>query len=529
MVIHGWSAVPYWDQWDDLILDPKQVFSPWLYSQHNEHRLLFPRLLFAIDTFVFNGTNKFNYFCNLALPLVLASLILWVARGHSSRKPADTFWIAGIVLTMLFSAMQFENFLWGFQVQFFLVEVAAVASICCIVLSRHSLLSVGGSVAFSTISTYSLASGVIVPLLAIALAFWAGRSKAQIAVLGVAAATLLGVYLIGYASPDYHLHPLRILLRRDLLVYVAAELGNPLGQLLRLSYHRHYTHFYIAFGALGFVSFVAITLIYFRRGCGRAQLVFLGIAAFAVGVTVLTAVGRIRLGVGSASATRYASPMLLFWLSLAMLGILETERRPRLRPVAIGVSGLVLFALAHAQSSFVKTGLAWVQPRWGATAALLADVDDADALGGAYPNPNLERRLAAELRTQRLSIFADDWSTWLGAPLSDHVRIGDPTECRGGIDRVERLPVSGPRAEWRVSGWAWDNSRDAPPVRIAIADSAGRVVGYALAGFSAPPARPRHSGWRGDFTAGDARSITAYALVDRGRAACPVTLWAAAP
>lgn len=39
MVIHGWSAVPYWDQWDDLILSPKQVFSPWLYSQHNEHRI----------------------------------------------------------------------------------------------------------------------------------------------------------------------------------------------------------------------------------------------------------------------------------------------------------------------------------------------------------------------------------------------------------------------------------------------------------------------------------------------------------
>src|SRR5487761_455533 len=102
MVIHGWSALPYWDQWDELIFSPKQVFSPWLYSQHNEHRILFPRLLFAIDTFVFAETNKFNFFCDVALPLGLAGLIVHVARRHVSSALTDTLWIAGIVLTVLF-------------------------------------------------------------------------------------------------------------------------------------------------------------------------------------------------------------------------------------------------------------------------------------------------------------------------------------------------------------------------------------------------------------------------------------------
>ncbi len=136
MVIHGWSAAPYWDQWDELILSPKKVFSPWLYSQHNEHRILFPRLIFAIDTFAFAETNKFDFFCNVALPLALAGLIVHVARRHGSRSLAETLWIAGIVLTVLFSAMQFENFVWGFQVQFFGVELAAVASIACLALGR---------------------------------------------------------------------------------------------------------------------------------------------------------------------------------------------------------------------------------------------------------------------------------------------------------------------------------------------------------------------------------------------------------
>ena len=85
MAIRGWSSVPYLDQWDSLIFSAGQVFSPWLYAQHNEHRILFPRLLFAIDTFAFAETNKFNYFCNSALPLGMASLVIYIAHKHVSR------------------------------------------------------------------------------------------------------------------------------------------------------------------------------------------------------------------------------------------------------------------------------------------------------------------------------------------------------------------------------------------------------------------------------------------------------------
>ena len=202
LVIHSWSAVPYWDQWDELILSPGKVFSPWLYSQHNEHRILFPRLLFAIDTFAFAETNKFNFFCNVALPLTLVGLIVHVARRHVSRGLTDTLWIAGIVLTVLFSAIQYENFVWGFQVQFFGVELAAVASIASLALGRGAWPSLAAAIAFSTIAVYTLASGMVVPFLAIPVALWAGRSKAQVAVLAVAAAVLLALYLHGYVSPS---------------------------------------------------------------------------------------------------------------------------------------------------------------------------------------------------------------------------------------------------------------------------------------------------------------------------------------
>jgi hypothetical protein len=547
MVIHSWSAVPYWDQWDELILSPKQVFSPWIYSQHNEHRILFPRLLFAIDTFAFAETNKFNFFCNVALPLALAGLIVHVARRHVSRGLSDTLWIAGIVLTVLFSAIQYENFIWGFQVQFFGVELAAVASIASLAVGRGAWVSLIAAMALSAIAVYTLASGIIVPFLAIPVALWAGRSKAQIAVLGLAAVALLASYLHGYVPPSGHSDPLRTLLRPELPIYAAVELGNPFGQLLRGVRAAHYLYWDCAFGTLGFALFAVAALIYLPRGrsIGQPGLVFLGTAALMVGVVFLTALGRLKFGLDQALSSRYATPMLLFWLSLAMLAIVEIRRRRadlqlhvpgsrlvifrssqahhqyhRLQLIAMGLSLPCLFALAYAQPKFVKAGLAVAAPRREAVAALLADVEDHRALLRVYPVPAREVELAAKLRARHLAIFAEDWSHWLGTPLADHARPAAPGQCQGGIDRVTRLPVSG-RAQWRVAGWDWDQARRSAPERIVIADGAGTVVGYALAGF--PPLEPghnKHSGWRGDFAAPEAGAVTAYALIDRDRTAC---------
>src|SRR5215469_13159858 len=55
LVIHGWSAVTLSGPMGRAFFNPKKILSPWIYSRHNEHRILFPRLIFAIDTFAFSG------------------------------------------------------------------------------------------------------------------------------------------------------------------------------------------------------------------------------------------------------------------------------------------------------------------------------------------------------------------------------------------------------------------------------------------------------------------------------------------
>ena len=157
-----------------------------------------------------------------------------------------------------------------------------------------------------------------------------------------------------------------------------------------------------------------------------------------------------------------------------------------------------------------------------------AGVNDPVAFGQVYPHPERVTEQAAKLKSQHLSIFADEWSAWLGTPVTAHLRLGEAARCRGGIDEVMRLANAG-RPEWRISGWAWDNVGSSAAERIILVDAAGRVVGYGLSGFAPKEGGLRRSGWRGHFSAERAVAITAYALVDQQREACPLAGWSASP
>ena len=159
MVADNALALPFSDQWGQLIFTPQQVLSSWLYSQDNEHRILFPRLIFAIDTFLFHESNDFGYFCNIAITFALALLLTAVAaRDVTSRS--DRVWAGAAVFVLLFSAMQWENFALGYNVGFFLVELAAVASFTLVALGTPTSRKLAGAVGCEAIAVYSLASGI---------------------------------------------------------------------------------------------------------------------------------------------------------------------------------------------------------------------------------------------------------------------------------------------------------------------------------------------------------------------------------
>jgi hypothetical protein len=118
LVIASALSIPFEDQWDNLILSGHRIFSSWIYAQQNEHRILFPRLIFAIDYWLFHENNHFNFACIVVTLTGICAILIFVLCRDLANLRERLFTAA--LLAMLFSAMQGENFAGDFRSSGFL-------------------------------------------------------------------------------------------------------------------------------------------------------------------------------------------------------------------------------------------------------------------------------------------------------------------------------------------------------------------------------------------------------------------------
>jgi hypothetical protein len=140
MVMSTYSSLPRWDEWamvDHLATNHGGSFA-WLWTQHNEHRIVFTKLFFLIDASVFRGSQIFLLLCvflGQLLQVALLSASLWVLGGM--RGPA---WRtgAGLIAFCMFCPIQQENLVFGFQIGFILPGLMASLSTLSLLLLHRS-------------------------------------------------------------------------------------------------------------------------------------------------------------------------------------------------------------------------------------------------------------------------------------------------------------------------------------------------------------------------------------------------------
>lgn len=134
--------VPLYDQW--VLPHWFEKFSAGtltlknLFAQHNTHRILFPKLIFIALSFASNWNIRWELYFSIIL-----ALLTFFAIHHLSRLTAKNSTQIGLNLAnlsacfLLFSWVQHENWLWGFQIAIFLINLCVVLS--CLILSIPSL------------------------------------------------------------------------------------------------------------------------------------------------------------------------------------------------------------------------------------------------------------------------------------------------------------------------------------------------------------------------------------------------------
>ncbi|HLF70080.1 MAG TPA: hypothetical protein VI541_03895 [Actinomycetota bacterium] len=340
--------VPYWDEWAFIPLLQKLnssgvAFSD-LWAQHNEHRIFLPRTIMLAMGSLTHWDVRYEMAASLALAVGIFSL-LFLLLSRTFEKRRYPFGIAGLVLGLaIFSPAGYENWLWGWQIQWYLNVLALVAVV--VLLSsklgeRLPFVAMSLAALGAVFGTLSLASGNFIWVAAAPMILFQRHLRRYAWLFFGIGMISVGTYLRGYhqtnssSGVDYLLHH-----GGDLMSFIVQYLGRPFSSSLGVA---------TVAGSILLATFIVVLLIlivgqrdqFARWGPWMCIAMYVGIADLSTGV------GRLTLGGYPGLSSRYTSISALMIPSVvACLSVLlESFKRTRGVTAHVLLWGLVGFGL----------------------------------------------------------------------------------------------------------------------------------------------------------------------------------------
>jgi hypothetical protein len=404
---------PYYDQWDFVPFLEKayagQLTWADFWAQHNEHRLVFPRLLML----VLARLSHWNIHLELAANFVLAGLT-WLVLcaqaktcGRQIHEGTNVAVYLMITLT-IFSLSQWQNWFLGWQLQEFMNVLAVVLTLVALTWGGLPGLGVAVAACFGVVASGSFANGILIWPIGVVLLLLQRKERGKFfryELLGwiFVGAVVIKAYLTDYTSPAYH-PPLSSALAQPLhcLLYVLAYLGQPVWNLDPI--------ISIVMGVVGLLLWsTSLVQLLLSRISVRVLAPWIGMALYAIGTACITALGRVDNGLDQAMSSRYVTMANLLWIPVAIqfYWVARLNDGPLVRrSLSFKVSVLcVLLVVASLIGAY-----RWAE-RYNAYSALREEVlrgYELEGLRMVYPpDPSviLERRMA--LHRLKLGIFAE--------------------------------------------------------------------------------------------------------------------------
>jgi hypothetical protein len=484
LVLTNHMDPPYWDQWEFFRTAALQGNATrsltYIFGTHNAHIIATSKFLYAINLSFFRGTNIFLISCIIITNIIIATTITLVA---SKRLPIRGNVIFFFVSTMiLLSLAQWENLLWAFQPHFSLVAVFSIGSLYFLnsALDKPEHVKFREYVVFSALlalGVYSLGNGFTVIVGMVFILAIARQSFARWVLVfftyAVIAAPFLWAARHGHAVGDLSLRT-----PANLVYFCLRMIGNPFAMTPNQAV-------YIGAGlSVFYASVLYLTVIrplIRRHPIDGNIIVLIAVAGFLMGTVVVTAWSRVSLGPTAGMASRYATPMLI--LMVVVSGALwrhvslndEATGRSQLRALAGAAAILAAGLWSHVKPTNFLHIDAHVSRVQQAAYFVASDVPATDYLQHLYPDAAAIRPAIAFLKSQRLSIFAENFG--LAMPKADLVRltIGPLPDCtRAAVDGLTRLETYG----WSAVGWVAQTETGRRPEWVMAFSSDNLLLGF---------------------------------------------------
>lgn len=492
--MQGYSPIPYWDMWEGslnfAIKASDGNWSVW-WAQHNEHRIVLSRLLFWADINWFGGLSIALIAVNFLIIGVSAAVLWRILCAYNSRSldKRPEILIGCFIVGWLFQWMQSQNFIWGFQSQFLLVQLLPL---CAFFLLSKSVMTSNLfeknfliACLLGILSIGTMANGLLVLPMMFVYELFFRRSKSKLWVIALLSIITSYLYLVDYKSPAGHSSILEAV-RHDpigVIQYALIYIGSPF-HYLTYGWLTPYTSLLLGsvFIVLYGVFFVKSALDLKRNPLRLALFFYI---AFIVCTAIVTGGGRLIFGVQQALESRYTTPAIMAW---AVLLILYSPYLPLIinKMGWIGKSLIALCCLAIAslqlgaldsqeQSLFLKKV---------AALGISMGIPDPDRIAAIYPSAKGALAIAKVAQINNLTFFNIEPYRSASKLLGYESSNKDLTQCAGFIDVIE--PVKGSSNYARVGGWVFNPETGSAPKAIEFINQNNLVIGYGIVGGFRP-------------------------------------------
>lgn len=480
--------IPYADEW---------TFTPLLvkahthtltffdfFQQHNEHRYVFPKLMFIAFAWLAHGNVRVEMMFSVFLAS-LTSFNLWlILRRTLSVGPEKRLLLLTLLNLVLFSPVQAENWIWGFQFVLFFINFLLTTGVLLATsnLALWKKFVLCASIAF--IATFSFGNGSLLWVTTFPLALVSQergspqRRLIWLVAWGGACLAAISLYFVHYVKPAHHPPIAASGSLLDYFLYVATFLGNHLSQAAR-------TESIVMSVTIGtFLLLIYFTCLGFALFCGDRLLLkqmtpWIGIGGFALGSAFMAALTRIGFGVNQGLDSRYTTFSLC--LSVSVVGLAAIAggawhssygQKERLRHSYLRLETacltVFLFALFVSSAWGIRSMQSLERSRlWGKGALLLGNVlNDGIVyetyLGGWAPDVLRYANMEDAIGLLHPAMFRT-------AKISQLPTVAATSFVPGYVDTI--TPSDGPCA---ISGWA------VLPTKHRVADCV--VIAYNSAG-----------------------------------------------
>lgn len=484
--------VPFLDEWRFIPLfqklDSGELGLGDLLEQHNEHRMVVPRLLCLGLAQLSGWDTRWEMLAILGMAGLTSWNLFVLARRALPDQTTVRYTLHLLTSLILFSPIQWETWLDGIQMVFFLPALCLTTALVVAggSLSHPSKLTLCSALATS--STYSSSNGILCWfLMAPALVLSSRTPRARrwsILVCLAGFALTAAIYIVDFRSRPPGGHDPAKVGPGGLIGYFLSVTGNSL--CLRESLPLALQHpCYIPIAtSLFLIPLYLVSLMTALHRRERRALPWLLLGAYSLTTAAMIALGRHGLGLEQSLTSRYISYTL--YLPVALLHLVAIlfplpSSRPRTGVIlAVAVGGLLLLPYPHQTEvarSFrrfileMKSHLLFV--RW---------IPEAPDLRRISPAPHPQFLRWAEFLDSRGFLRPP----LLDSPVLESIEVVCQAPCEHG---AFGSLVESADGTWIARGRATLPGRGetADAVVLAWSEEPGRSIAFALAAMHAPP------------------------------------------